>query len=262
MGEFWRKPELGRLEARRSCQENSCYRAHSHDGFSIGLIDSGTSVLAGHRGGAIQLIPGDVVLIPAGHVHDCNPDDGSWRYQMIHMDQRWAAGVVGDSIGDEVFSAIAVLRRPEAYHRANEWSASLFADASPQRIVAGFRALAGVLAATPPRFRVSGMADAELMNRLADVLRRLEHDESNPPLGELAASVGMSVFQLVRTMKRATGLTPLAWRQNVRIGRARRLLRGGESIVETALALGFVDQSHFHRVFRAYVAASPGSYRG
>ncbi|GAA4388106.1 MULTISPECIES: helix-turn-helix domain-containing protein [Brevibacterium] len=40
------------------------------------------------------------------------------------------------------------------------------------------------------------------------------------------------------------------------------MLRAGTSVVETAIALGFVDQSHFHRVFRAHVAALPGAYRG
>ncbi|WP_159499868.1 AraC family ligand binding domain-containing protein [Microbacterium sp. 18062] len=93
MSEFWRRDDLPHLEARRSSQENSCYRPHTHDTFSVGLIDAGTSVLAGHLGGVIRLRPGDVVLIPADHVHDCNPDDGAWRYQMIHIDQEWAASL-------------------------------------------------------------------------------------------------------------------------------------------------------------------------
>lgn len=71
----------------------------------------------------------------------------------------------------------------------------------------------------------------------------------------------MDRFQLIREMKRATGLSPLAWRQNTRVLEARRRLRAGERIADTAHSLGFVDQSHFHRVFQAHVAASPGAYR-
>ena len=80
-------------------------------------------------------------------------------------------------------------------------------------------------------------------------------------LAELGALVGMSTHQLVRAMKRATGLAPLAWRQNARIVHARHLLRDGVPIADAAHELGFTDQSHFHRVFQAHVAAPPGAYR-
>ena len=33
------------------------------------------------------------------------------------------------------------------------------------------------------------------------------------------------------------------------------------SLAETALALGFADQSHFQRAFKERVAATPGEYR-
>lgn len=93
MAEFWRSTALPHLEARRSCQENTCYRPHTHDSFSIGVIDAGTSVLTGPLDGTIRLEPGDVVVIPAGQVHACNPDAGRWLYQMVHMDQNWAVSL-------------------------------------------------------------------------------------------------------------------------------------------------------------------------
>lgn len=93
MAEFWRSTALPHLEARRSCQENPCYRPHTHDSFSIGAIDAGTSVLTGPLDGKIRLEPGDVIVIPAGQVHACNPDHGRWLYQMIHTDQAWAASL-------------------------------------------------------------------------------------------------------------------------------------------------------------------------
>ncbi|WP_277209890.1 helix-turn-helix transcriptional regulator [Isoptericola croceus] len=262
MSEFWRSAELPHLEARRSCQENSCYRPHTHDAFSVGLIDAGASVLAGHLGGVIGLRPGDVVLIPAGQVHDCNPDDGVWRYQMIHMDQEWAATLAPRSASSGLFSGISVIRRPDLHRRVSVWSESIFADAPAERIEAEFRALSRELDAAAPEHRVPGGADPELFARLASVMHRLRHDDSNPALSELAELVGMTKYQLVRAMKRATGLAPLAWRQNARVATARRMLRDGQPIAETAHALGFTDQSHFHRVFRAHVATSPGAYRG
>lgn len=260
MAEFRRSPVLPHLEARRSCQENPCYRPRSHDTFSIGLIDAGTSVLTGPLDGTVRLEPGDVVVIPRGQVHACNPDQGRWMYQMIHMDQDWATSLTPET--SRLLDGISVLRRPDLHRRISDLNDDIFADDSHERIEAGFAALFQLLDETSPTHLVTTNASPELLARLRPAMERLRCDEESPSLSALADEVGMSTHQLARAMKRATGLAPLAWRQNARIVQARRLLREGAPIANTAHALGFFDQSHFHRVFRAHVAASPGSYRG
>ncbi|MCQ9368653.1 helix-turn-helix domain-containing protein [Brevibacterium sp. 50QC2O2] len=47
------------------------------------------------------------------------------------------------------------------------------------------------------------------------------------PAADLAALVGMDGYGLSRAVKRATGLSQLAWRQNARIVRARHMLDHG-----------------------------------
>lgn len=262
MAEFWRSTTVPHLEARRSCQENSCYRPHSHDTFSVGLIEAGTSVLSGRLDGTVRLEPGDVVLIPAGQVHACNPDDGAWRYQMIHMDQTWTASLEPDGEASDLFTGVRVLRHPFVRDQASALGHSVFADEPPDRIEARFADLCRAVERAPAMQIVHSEADPELLARLRPAITRLRDDETNPALADLAALVGMSTYQFGRAMRRATGLAPLAWRQNARIIRARQLLREGRPIAETAHTLGFADQSHFHRVFRSHVAASPGTYRG
>ncbi|EID54093.1 helix-turn-helix transcriptional regulator [Saccharomonospora xinjiangensis] len=261
MAEFRRSAALPHLETRRSCQKNSCYRPHTHDAFSIGLIDAGTSVLTGPLEGPVRLAAGDVVVIPSGQVHACNPDAGKWLYQMIHVDQGWVASLAPRRDACHLFAGIRVLRRRDLHERIIALNDAIFAGEGRDPLEAGFAALFEALGTASPTHVVTSDADPELLTLLRPVLHRLRHDESNPALSELAESVGMTKYQLVRAMRRATGLAPLAWRQNARIIRARHLLREGRPIAETAHALGFTDQSHFHRVFRAHVAASPGVYR-
>lgn len=261
MAEFRRSSALPHLEARRSCQEKHCYRPHFHDAFSIGLIDQGSSVFAGRLDGPIRLVVGDVIVIPAGQVHSCNPERGRWLYQMIHLDQAWAASLAAPGEDETLFGQISVVRRPDLPARIAALGDAIFADERRDVLKAGFAALLAELRAAPPTHVVAGDGDPELATRLQPVLDRLRHDDANPPLSELAGLVGMTTFQLVRAMRRATGLTPLAWRQNARIVAARHMLREGRPIADTAQALGFTDQSHFHRVFRAHVATSPGAYR-
>lgn len=259
MAEFRRSSLVPHVEARRSCQENPCYRPHSHDSFSIGLIDAGTSVLTGPLDGTIRLEPGDVVVIPAGQVHACNPDAGRWLYQMIHIDQDWVISLAPET--GRLLNGISVVRHADLSQRIGDLNDAVFADASRDQIESGFAALFRLLDGASPTHLVTTDASPGLLARLRPVMDRLRYDETSPALDELADLVGMSSHQFVRAMKRATGLAPLAWRQNARIVQARHLLREGTPIAETAHELGFFDQSHFHRVFRAHVAASPGIYR-
>lgn len=261
MAEFVRSAALPHIEARRSCQENSCYRPHTHDAFSIGIIEAGTSVFAGPLSGSVRLEPGDVIVIAAGQVHQCNPDDGSWRYQMIHMDPDWASSLATTDRAAALFSGVTVLRHSALHHRSTAWGDLIFTSESAERIEGEFGALLELLSGAAPEHTVMNDTDTALLDRLRPVLDRLRDDESNPSLDELAAIAGLTKYQLVRAVKRATGLAPLAWRQNARIQKARQLLRDGHPIADTAHELGFTDQSHFHRVFRAHVAASPGAYR-
>ncbi|MBB3662080.1 MULTISPECIES: helix-turn-helix transcriptional regulator [Prauserella salsuginis group] len=262
MGEFRRSTAVPHLEVRRSCRENTCYRPHFHDTFSIGLIDNGSSVFTGSSAGTIRLQPGDVVVIPAGQVHACNPGEGPWLYRMAHMDQEWAVSLVPRCAAHRLLSGVGVLRRDDLHDRIAAAMQVVFADQPSAHIEAEFAAALGDLAAATPEHLVPSGTDATLRTRLRPVMDRLRRDEANPQLDELAQLVGMTRYELVRAMRRATGLAPLAWRQNARIVRARHLLRSGLPIADTAQALGFTDQSHFHRVFRAHVAASPGVYRG
>lgn len=263
--EFARSAVLPHLEARRSCQQNTCYRPHAHDAFSVGLVEEGASVFTAPSGDAVQLHVGDVVVIAAGQVHQCNPRSGPWQYQMVHVDQDWADAQVAGTAAGAFLTGVTVLRDARAHQRFLEWSELLFSPhhvEDADSIESGFRSLARALAEAARAHTVAGGVDPVVLERVRPVLERLRDDETNPRLDELGRLVGLSRFQLVRAVKSATGLAPLAWRQDQRITQARHLLRQGTSVTDAAHALGFADQSHFHRVFRAHVAATPRTYRG
>lgn len=77
----------------------------------------------------------------------------------------------------------------------------------------------------------------------------------------MAVSVGLSKFHLLRAFKQRTGLSPRQWAMQLRTRRAQGLLRLGMAAGEVAHALGFADQSHFNRHFRAAYGISPGRYQ-
>jgi AraC-like DNA-binding protein len=264
--EFHRSTAIPSLEFRRSCRENTCYRPHTHDVLSIGLIDEGSSVLTGPLTGPVQLAPGDVVVIPPGHVHSCNPEAGRWRYQMTHLDPAWADDLVRATSGA---AGVRVLRSPSVYGQVTNVNDAIAADRPAAELERERRRLADLFghaereaSMTVPTMPAPTDGHLAAAQRLQPVLHRLRYDDTTPALDDLAELVGLSRYQLIRAVKQVTGLSPVAWRQNARILEARRMLRSGAAIADTASMLGFTDQSHFHRVFQAHVATTPGSYRG
>ena len=84
----------------------------------------------------------------------------------------------------------------------------------------------------------------------------------NIPLAVIAEACGLSVSHFSRAFRKSTGSAPHAWLQQARVEHAMTLLRQrGQSLSEIALACGFVDQSHFTRVFTQRVGLTPGSWR-
>ncbi|QEL64651.1 hypothetical protein OTERR_11750 [Oryzomicrobium terrae] len=91
------------------------------------------------------------------------------------------------------------------------------------------------------------------------------HDDGNAAAGiaRLAADLDLGRRQLERRVGALTGLAPVAWKRLVRLQKtARRLaLAPDASLTDTALALGYYDQAHCIRDFRALAGLTPGQYR-
>ena len=91
------------------------------------------------------------------------------------------------------------------------------------------------------------------------MVTRLEDEFS---LIRLAREADMSEFHFSRTFKRTTGFTPSQYFIQLRMERARRLLRETKrSIIEIGLNVGYTSPSHFTRIFRREVGISPTEYR-
>ena len=79
---------------------------------------------------------------------------------------------------------------------------------------------------------------------------------------ELAATVGMSPRNFIRRFKSATGITPLAYLQKLRIATAKRLLETGRNpIQDVSSQVGYDDLIFFRNLFKRHTGLSPGDYR-
>ena len=189
MTEFWRSRDMPQLESRRSCQAVSCYRPHTHDRFSIGLIDAGQAVFAGSGDTRCELEPGDVLLIPAHTVHSCNRQSGLWTYQMIHLDQDWIAGLLPDGAA-QLFDGVAVFREPGLHGAFNRLNDALFRGDDPAGVQARLVEALSACLDLAPSYRGAPSPEPSVHPSLAPVLDRLRSDAPTPSLDELAGLLG------------------------------------------------------------------------
>jgi transcriptional regulator GlxA family with amidase domain len=78
----------------------------------------------------------------------------------------------------------------------------------------------------------------------------------------LAKRVGMSPRNFARRFKQATGQSPIAYLQGLRIAQAKRLLSDQHhSIQDVSEAVGYDDMLFFRSLFRRHVGVTPSEYR-
>jgi AraC family transcriptional regulator len=113
----------------------------------------------------------------------------------------------------------------------------------------------------PPEGRTArgGLAPWQL-RRARDFINA--HLADDPSIAQVASECGLSSSYFVRAFKQATGLPPHRWLTKQRIERAKELLLDPDlTLSDIAQRCGFVDQSHFTRVFSKSEACSPGRWR-
>jgi len=81
-------------------------------------------------------------------------------------------------------------------------------------------------------------------------------------LTQLADRAGLSKFHFHRLFKSAVGISPAHYHLNLRLEKAKRLLRETEkSIITIALEVGYTNPSHFAQLFRRETGLPPSDYR-
>jgi AraC family transcriptional regulator len=86
--------------------------------------------------------------------------------------------------------------------------------------------------------------------------------DADHSISRLAREFGLSSSHFARAFKTTTGLAPHQWLTRRRVARARELLaQTTMEPADIACACGFVDQSHFSRIFARVEKQSPGRWR-
>ena len=99
--------------------------------------------------------------------------------------------------------------------------------------------------------------------RLLSVITAMENNLEDPlPLKQLSRISGMSLRHLQRRFTEVMGKSPTLFYRELRLQRARKMLmHGTRSILDVAVANGFVSGSHFTRCYRTHFGRLPREER-
>jgi AraC-like DNA-binding protein len=104
---------------------------------------------------------------------------------------------------------------------------------------------------------------AELFRRVRRGQEYLHASASaDADLGEIARQACLSPYHFHRAFGRAFGETPHAYRNRLRLERARRMLEsGGMTVTQVSGAVGFESAASFSTLFRKAFGAPPSAFR-
>jgi AraC-like DNA-binding protein len=258
---IWRHPELAGVELFRGVYKRYQAARHFHLGPAIGIVAKGA--MKSYARGATHTLPtGTVFLINPEEVHAPEPaiPDG-WVLRAFYFSNDFYAGLsrslgLGEVRFSELFAKDKRLTRSLlSLHRSLEQSGTRLELES--MLVSVFAGVARHCAQIPVGNR-SQKPEPQKVARAKEFL--IENHRRVITLEQLAKIVELSPYHLLRTFRSAVGLTPHDFLTQVRVERAKKLLRIGNTISDTAVDTGFVDQAHFTRRFKAIVGVTPGQY--
>lgn len=262
--QFWVDRHFHDLEYMHLVDRQHAFSSHTHDSFVMGCVERGH--LNYHNcGRQADLLPGQVLVINPGDLHDCRPGEDGASYRMFYPSDRMmaeAAEILGarggnpprfakSSLGDrDLASAIDRLHRQS---QAGAGRLNLEGEMLTMLEMLFTRHGDATIANDP------ATGDIRLIRKACLYLE--DHLDRDVSLTELAEYLAVNQFRLIREFRKVKGITPHAYLINLRLRLAKQALAQGHSLAQTALDHGFWDQSHFTRRFKCAFGITPKTYQ-
>jgi AraC-like DNA-binding protein len=232
------------------------FARHAHPHFSIGVNSHGAQRFS-HRGREMIVRRGELILLNPDEAHSNEPAENSWNCVSLCPTSAVLTCLMPELGDSKIRSHFAVVRDSHFAIRIIDLLGRYARRASALELQELYINLLADIFHRYGSRRINARFSAPIervRERLAD------SPEANISLSELADEVGTSPTMLLRSFTKAVGCTPHTYQTARRVYRSRQLLRDGTSIVEAALLCGFVDQSHFTRVFKRWTGTTPARY--
>lgn len=255
---------LGGVDLLRADFRRLSFAPHFHDDYTFGLITRGANRFRYERDQVVAP-QGSLCLATPGAVHTGEATEEGWSYWTVHVPVATLAGLALD-LDDRRDAppdfARGVIEDPGAARLFAAFFRSAGDDAASalEREVRAVEALGRLIRGHAVHRPAAPAAEAgvTVAAHVRDLLAARAAETVT--LADLEAETGVGRFRLIRAFRAAYGMPPHAWQVQVRLSRARALIRTGLSIADAAAEAGFADQAHLTRLFKRSYGFTPGRF--
>lgn len=259
---YFRADDISPLECLDAVYTRQVFAPHFHEEYVVNTLTAGAQSCGCHGSSHVAGV-GALVLINPGETHTgAAAHAQGWAYCGMYpaasLLQRLACEMAGRAVTpyfrETVIVDPALSRELVGLHRL------LREVADPLTRESALYTVFGQVLRRHMSVREQAPA---LAHTAVERARQILADRLAEPvsLQELAEAVGLSPWHLSRSFRQRFGLPPVAWRNQLRVARAKVWLAQGRAVSEVASQLGFADQPHLTRAFRATLGVTPGGYQ-
>ncbi len=232
-----------------SCSDSYRRTPHVHEANEYIIVLSG-EMHSETDNGTIIARPGDILVFPQGSRHAQN-SRGQTPPAMIAVHWQCPEDLLNITTPQVRFDSQGRVRQQ------TQWLLDIYPSEKPEE-----QLLTQSLAysAISELSRLANPAPSDMAERIRRYVR--DHIADNITLDDLAREAHMSKYHFSRTLKAATGHTPMRLLSQMRIEEARGLLLQTDLTLDViAQRVGLSDASHFSHLFRKSTGQSPGKFR-
>ena len=235
---------------------------HFHDYYVIGFIEDGQRVLS-CRNQEYALKKGNILLVNPGDNHACvQSDEGTLDYRGFNITKEVMLDLAEEVAGRRelpVFSKTVIFDEEVTcyLHPLHELVMKGSCEFGKEETLLLLISLLIQRYGQP-----SPSCIPECPKEIEKACAFMEqHFADRIYLDQICRYAGLSKSTLLRAFTRSKGVTPYSYLENIRIGKAKKLLEQGVPPIEAAMQTGFSDQSHFTNYFNRFIGLAPGLYR-
>ncbi|MCG8552223.1 MAG: AraC family transcriptional regulator [Desulfobacterales bacterium] len=255
----WHVEGINGLECFRAHNLIHHFRRHSHEGYTIGIVEGGYGD-NNYRGSVYHLAPGKIVVMNPDEAHTGYVvSEHPWSYRMLYINEEVFRYTQLENSNLPFFSGLCFenhhwFERLRSLHRLLEAKTDVLEQQS--QFIKTLSAFAETFGKTPSVIKTGN--EPKAISRIKEFLHA--HYKENISIDDLVRITQLSRAYLIRSFQRCVGIPPYAYLIQTRIKHAKVLLTENTPVSQVAYEMGFSDQSHLTRHFKSITGITPKRY--